>query len=672
MRLKLKRGLNTGNDVVLLVSHLLMIAALPARSPWLFVAGTVLATVAEIRGERAAATWLRRILRETHAGIETRTTLREFLLLVMLVLTWPEDGHMARVVLLCTAAFMLRRLIRIPSTAVIARLSRSRKLPVETRNIDATGLRISKGPKQPLAPLASEVNQVSTLFGIVGPLVAVATGELWIAALGDGLMLFGSVAWCAYLAPLLLRNRRLANRAATLRHVQTWLQAYQPENLVHFSGTRTSGYQLNMWLETMGNLKGRTMILLSDRHIMAELAPTSLPVVCIPVGSELINMDWSSVKVLFYAANVGASINTLRLPTARHVFIGHGDSDKVASVNPFSRVYDEIWTAGRAGVDRYAEAQVGVRPESLVEVGRPQLGGIQLGPRRGGIRTVLYAPTWENWTEDPGASSLRLTGEKIVKKLLDSPEQLRVLYRPHPFTGLRDSRCAVVDARIRRMIAQANARAAAGVTAAQTPERKAALAELAAVRAELASILGSWQSRKGDGADRTRDCRLTREQEQRVGVLRSRRGELIWATGRPEEHRVVIGDDYGLYDCFNESDALVSDISSVVSDFMASGKPYAITDAAGLGAEEFMLRNTAARAAVVLTPDADGLDRLLAAVRDPAADDLAESREALKTYLLGPEEPSSMERFQTALDDLVARARIGRVPRQQSETVAVR
>jgi hypothetical protein len=670
MNRMVKRGINSGNDVLLIVSHLMLIAALPLRSPWLFLAGIVLATAAEIRGERASTTWLRRILKDTHAGVETRTTLREFLLLLMLVHDWPSNEHMPRTVLLCTGAFMLRRLIRIPSSAAIARMSRSRKLPVETRNIDAAGLRIAKGPKRSLGPLASEVNQVATLFGIAGPVIALGSSELWIAVLGNVMMLVTALGWCAWLAPALLANRRIAKRAAALQHVQKWLVSYQPEYLVHFSGTRTSGYQLNMWLETMAQLKGRTMILLSDRHIMAELAPTSLPVVCVPVGAELMNMDWSSVKVVFYAANVGASIQTLRLPTARHVFIGHGDSDKLASVNPFSRVYDEIWTAGRAGIDRYAQAQVGVREESLVEVGRPQLGPIKRGPRDG-IRTVLYAPTWESWTEDPGNSSLRLSGEKIVAKLLASSEPVRVLYRPHPFSGLRDPRVAAVDQKIRRMIAQANERAAAGTAPAQSAERTAAQAELASVRAELASTLGTWQTTGGDGADRTRDCRLTREQEQRVTWLRGRRGELIWAAGRPEEHRVVIGDDYALYDCFNESDALVSDISSVVSDFMASGKPYAITDSAELGEEEFMLRNTAARAAVVLTPDASGLERLLAAIRDPATDDLAESREALKTYLLGPEEPSSMECFQAALDDLVARARMGRVPRQQNETVAM-
>ena len=35
-----------------------------------------------------------------------------------------------------------------------------------------------------------------------------------------------------------------------------------------------------------------------------------------------------------YPANAGKNIHLLRLPGIRHVFIGHGDSDKVASINP--------------------------------------------------------------------------------------------------------------------------------------------------------------------------------------------------------------------------------------------------------------------------------------------------------------------------------------------------
>ena len=84
---------------------------------------------------------------------------------------------------------------------------------------------------------------------------------------------------------------------------------------------------------------------------------------------------------------------------------------------------------------------------------------------------------------------------------------------------------------------------------------------------------------------------------------------------------------------------MVSDISSVVSDFIASGKPYAVTDSAELGVEEFKRQNTAVRAAVILSNSAKELGGLLDAVRDPAADPLAEDRGELKRYLLGPDEP---------------------------------
>ena len=101
---------------------------------------------------------------------------------------------------------------------------------------------------------------------------------------------------------------------------------------------------------------------------------------------------------------------------------------------------------------------------------------------------------------------------------------------------------------------------------------------------------------------------------------------------------------------------MVSDISSVVSDFIASGKPYAVTDSAELGAEEFKRQNTAVRAAVILSNSAAELGQLLDAVRDPAADPLAEDRAELKQYLLGPDEPTSIEQFNTATADLALKA----------------
>jgi CDP-glycerol glycerophosphotransferase (TagB/SpsB family) len=41
----------------------------------------------------------------------------------------------------------------------------------------------------------------------------------------------------------------------------------------------------------------------------------------------------------------------------------------------------------------------------------------------------------------------------------------------------------------------------------------------------------------------------------------------------PGTHRVVVGSRPSLYECFNQADFLIADISSVVSDFIESQNP---------------------------------------------------------------------------------------------------
>lgn len=133
---------------------------------------------------------------------------------------------------------------------------------------------------------------------------------------------------------------------------------------------------------------------------------------------------------------------------------------------------------------------------------------------------------------------------------------------------------------------------------------------------------------------------------------------------------MITGAGPRLYDCFNASEAMVSDISSVVSDFIASGKPYAVADSAELGAEEFRRQNTAVRAAVILTNSAAELDQLLDAVGNPAADPLAKDRKELKEYLLGPDEPTSLEQFDTAITDLALKAEARNVGQESHAAAA--
>ena len=84
--------------------------------------------------------------------------------------------------------------------------------------------------------------------------------------------------------------------------------------------------------------------------------------------------------------------------------------------------------------------------------------------------------------------------------------------------------------------------------------------------------------------------------------------------------------------CSNRADALISDVSSVVSDFLQSEKPYAMTSMRA-GVEEFRKEFSVAETAYVLLGDLSNLDEVLddLLVRDP----LARERAERKRYVLG-------------------------------------
>ncbi|MFF5772450.1 hypothetical protein ACFY8V_17735 [Streptomyces californicus] len=625
---------------------------------WVFVPA-LLVTYAADRYLHHCGSYLINRLAAVRAGLSIRFLVRQLLLILLLSRMGYGDEPLFYVTVAGLLAFYA---LQVPQSAMITLIRLRRKLPVVTRNVDLADIAIADAPPQRLMSRPAEKMLHLDLFAMVGVLVAVITDRDVFAYVGLALTLAGALAYLAMLLPYLRPSRLAPSDAKVLAAVDDWLRAYRPTVILYFSGSRDSAYQVNMWLETVAKLEGRPLIFLRERAILSQLGTTSVPVLCVPGGVHLMNLDLSSVRVALYAANVGKNIHMLRVPTMKHVFIGHGDSDKLASVNPYSKVYDEVWTAGRAGRDRYALADVGVRDDDIVEVGRPQLAGIRTGSGSLAhpIPTVLYAPTWEGWDDNPGNTSLLLAGENIVRTLLNSEQPVRLLYKPHPFTGTRSAQAGAAHRRIVAMIEEATLRRASEPrwvreAAALQGERAAAGAELSRIGARLAELADGGGT-GGDEAERARNSVADVAGEAETVRLRDEWNAAYWRSTGWWEHQVITAPEVRLYDCFNESDAMVSDISSVVSDFIASGKPYAVTDSAALGAEEFKRQNTAVRAAVILSNEAGELAELLAAVTDPAADTLAEARRELKDYLLGPDEPTSMEQFNAATQALAAKA----------------
>jgi CDP-glycerol glycerophosphotransferase (TagB/SpsB family) len=564
--------------------------------------------------------WLRVLLRTAQFSSSVRgviLTLSFAVLMVRHFASWG-DGQVLALVLLAVA-LPLSRSMYLGALGIYR--NRSTR-PVATRNVDVGQF---ADPPPPPTWLTNEVDGRIVLLGAV-PVAVGAVGLLAdtavpfiVVGLAYVVFLVGAT---AYLGRRLLESMRLASNKAWEEQMLRHIRDLRAQVVLYFSGTPESTYQINMWLETLEKLPFRIVVLLRERHVFDGLAPTTLPVACMPSGVSVMQAGLHSARLALYPAHTSKNIHLLREPAIKHVFIGHGDSDKVSSINPFTRVYDGVWVAGPAARDRWARAKVGVRDEAVLEVGRPQLDAVRpVGSARLTDQlTVLYAPTWEGWNDTTFFSSITHMGPVLVRALLTLQPAVRIIYKPHPFTGNRDPRAARSHQQIVRLLAGAN-----GEATALTDD-----SELSALAAEL------------------RRPNLSVTEHRRLTAARSSR---YWTIVGESRHLVV--DDRGptLYDCFDHADVLVADVSSVVSDFLASGKPYVCANPQGLAEADFRRENPTADAAYLLNPDCSELAEIIGLVR--SADPMAQSRAAMREYLLGPATPPAIARWEAAMRALL-------------------
>lgn len=400
------------------------------------------------------------LLSRVRFDVPTRQLLRDMLLVIGLVQLPGLDPLAEKPLVVCLLSAYAAH-FACQAAAVLVR--RNRTLPVVTRNIDVSALGLKPAPPRILARQPSRRLLHFMIPATAGLLMTAGTVEpLWgIAGVMLSLLLFG--AGTGYLATWLLPAKRTPSEQRVLAWLNNWLGAYQPTVAMYFSGGTTSAYQANMWLSTLDELDGKPLIVLRERFMMQKIDSTDVPIICLPKVAHLMSLEHSSLKMMLHPANSGKTSQVLRIPSIKHSFINHGESDKLSSCNPYAKAYDEVWVAGPAARERYQIADIGVDDRDVVEVGRPQLSPIEAyagPPAADSFTTVLYAPTWEGWTDDPGNTSVILAGENIVRELLTDPK-VRLLYKPHPMTGSVDSRAGVADQRIQRMITEANAKRAA-------------------------------------------------------------------------------------------------------------------------------------------------------------------------------------------------------------------
>jgi hypothetical protein len=666
-----------GTAAVLVGSYpLLFIAALlpdghddRLTGSWLFLAVAVAGYAAELIAP-GVAKYTVDLLNWLQVGTAVRFVFREAALIVLLARVLNADAKQFAVF---TLGVMSLHGLRALYSALAIYIVQRRRLPVVTRNIDLSELRIPDPAPRVLALNHSWKMLFLDVPALAGGLVADLADDFTWSLAGITIAIAVGIAGCAVIAPYARRNKHLGDRDRVLSVVNDQAREHAPQVALYFSGAPDTAYQVNMWLETLARLDRPAVIIMRERALVPLLGRTGLPVVCIDGSADLMNFSLPSVRVALYPANTGKNIHMLRSRSMAHVFVGHGDSDKAASSNPYAKVYDEVWVAGQAGRDRYLRAGVGVRDDDIVEVGRPQLAGLAQASEgtAGPLRTVLYAPTWEGWdAADPTQTSLILMGPRIVRALLDAAP-LRVLYKPHPLTGTRDPRAARAHEKIAAMIADANqARGSAhgspagpAPAGAASPAGAAAAAELARIEARLLTLAGGAQATRGesglmgpDYAVLSRDGKPDPQAEEEWRRLEAAWNRLYWSSEGGSRHRVITGPRPAVYECFNQSDLLISDISSVVSDFIATGKPYMVTNPGGLADDDFRAKFPSAAAAYLIGPDCAGLAGIGALTAGTGDDPLAEDRRKLKRYLLGPDSPDAQTRFNEAAARLAERA----------------
>lgn len=667
-----------GTAAVLVGSYpLLFIAALLPNGhddrftgSWLFLAIAVAGYAAELVAPRVAV-YMVSLLNWLQVGTAVRFVFREAALIVLLARVLNAD---AKQFAAFTLGVMSLHGLRAVYSALAIYIVQRRRLPVVTRNIDLSELRIP----DPAPRLLTLNHSWKMLFldvpALAGGLIADLADDFTWSLAGITLAIAVGMAGCAGITPYARRNKHLGDEDRVLRVVNDRAREHAPQVALYFSGAPDTAYQVNMWLDTLARLDRPAVIIMRERVLVPLLGRTGLPVVCIDGTVDLMNFTLPSVRVALYPSNTGKNIHMLRNRGMAHVFVGHGDSDKAASSNPYAKVYDEVWVAGQAGRDRYLRAGVGVRDEDIIEVGRPQLAGLsQVSEGTGSpLHTVLYAPTWEGWdADDLTQTSLILMGPQIVRALLHAAP-LRVLYKPHPLTGTRDPRAARAHEKIAAMIAGANrargsahgSPAGSGPADATTPAGAAVAAELARIGGRLLTLTGGGQATRGqngpgwpDYAVLSRDAKPDPQAEEEWRRLEAAWHRLYWSSEGGPYHRVITGPRPAVYECFNQSDVLISDISSVVSDFISTGKPYLVTNPVGLADDDFRAKNPSAAAAYLIGPDCAGLAGIGALAAGAGDDPLAEDRRMLKHYLLGPDSPDAQTRFNEAAARLAERAR---------------
>ncbi len=170
----------------------------------------------------------------------------------------------------------------------------------------------------------------------------------------------------------LIRSRRVVAAEASLRPA---LETYAPQFAVYFASNAGAAYQVGMWLPYFLRIGRRFIVVTRTVPMMREIAELTtaagveVPVIYRPTLRSVEEVLVPSLTAAFYVNNAVRNTHFIERRELTHVWLNHGDSEKPACYNPVHAIYDKIFAAGQAGIDRYARHGVTI-PSREVPGGR--------------------------------------------------------------------------------------------------------------------------------------------------------------------------------------------------------------------------------------------------------------------------------------------------------------
>ena len=250
-------------------------------------------------------------------------------------------------------------------------------------------------------------------------------------------------AWLTFLAVIevlvraLWRAREMERGELRLRGA---VQAYAPSFAVYFASTVGADYQVGMWLPYFMRI-GQPFVIITRTAPMLPRSTRSVPSKASPCRSSSgrpcaasRRSSSDSMTTAFYVNNAARNTHFIERRELTHVWLNHGDSEKPACYNPVHAIYDLIFAAGQAGIDRYARHGVNIpRRSSGSSAGRRSSGS-----RRATGPIADHRANRRCCTRRPGRGRTPTAGSTRCRWASGSSSRLlqrgaRVIFRAHPF-----------------------------------------------------------------------------------------------------------------------------------------------------------------------------------------------------------------------------------------------